>query len=691
MKNHSLLLLVVLSLLTRATIHAQSKTDDDRKYWLATMDKIARPVLSALAEDRLRAAMPVTLSRHIDNRNERSKVTYLEAWGRLLSGIAPWLNGEGGTKEEIALRQQYREWALKAVAHSVDPSAKDYMVWSGGQPLVDASFFALGLIRCPWLWAHLEPTVQQQVVAALKMTRATVPVYSNWILFSAMIEAFFCKYELEYDPVRIEYAVREFSQHWYLGDGTFSDGITFHQDYYNSYVIQPYLSTVLAVVDEKESRYRQFSEKLDRITKRYAEIQERMINTDGSFPVTGRSITYRSGAFHQLADMAARRQLPTSLLPGQVRSALTAVIKKTLSAPGVFTAQGWLTIGLYGRQEELADAYITGGSLYLCSEIFQPLGLSPFDPFWSSPPAPWTAVKVWTGMDSTAADHALDLSDERPARPAAPATTGSGDYQLIWSDEFNRDGPPDSANWKFEKGFVRNHEAQWYQPQNAWCAGGHLILEARKENKPNPLYEAGSPDWRKKSPTIDYTSASLLTRGLKAFRYGRFEMRARIDVDSGLWPAFWTLGEKGAWPSNGEIDIMEYYRRMLLANIATGTDKKSKAFWYSHKTPLDSLGGKAWAAQFHVWRMDWDEKEIRLSVDDRTLQEVPLDSLDNRDGSGINPFRQPHYILVDLALGGDNGGDLTQTTFPKRYEIDYIRVYQRALNERLYNGTDQAK
>jgi len=221
-----------------------------------------------------------------------------------------------------------------------------------------------------------------------------------------MIETFFCKYGYEYDPVRIEYAVREFSEHWYVGDGTFSDGTSYHDDYYNSFVIQPYLSTVVAVAG---SRYRQFAEKLERIAKRYAEIQERMINADGSYPVTGRSITYRCGAFHHLADMALRGQLPVSLSPGQVRSALTAVIKKTLGAEGTFSSAGWLNIGLHGHQEGLADGYITGGSLYLCSEVFLPLGLGPEDVFWRASAAPWTSVKVWSGMDSVKADHALDI------------------------------------------------------------------------------------------------------------------------------------------------------------------------------------------------------------------------------------------------------------------------------------------
>ena len=641
---------------------AGNKDSTDRTIWLNYLDKTARPVLSALAEDRLKATMPVNLSVRTDNAAQRLVVTYLEAWGRTLSGIAPWLNGEGGLPEEVLLRNQYREWAIKAVANSVNPAAKDYMLWTGGQSLVDASFFALGLIRCPWLWEHLPPGVRQQVVVALKMTRTTMPGNNNWILFPAVIEAFFCKYGMDYDQERIEYAVRQFSTHWYLGDGTFSDGPPFHQDYYNSYVIQPFLSAIMSVVNGKTQNDRSFEKKMVRISQRYAEIQERMIGVDGSFPVTGRSITYRCGAFHALADITARKQLPPSLPPGQVRSALTAVIRRTLGSPGTFDSQGWLKIGLAGHQERLADSYITGGSLYLCTEVFLPLGLGVDDAFWTKPAEPWTAVKVWGGSDNVDADHALEISEG---------------FHLVWADEFNKDGPPDSANWGFERGFVRNHEAQWYQPENAWCKDGHLILEARKENKPNPLYEAGSRDWRRMSPQIGYTSASLLTRGRHAFQYGRFEMRARIDVDSGLWPAFWTLGEKGAWPSNGEIDIMEYYRRMLLANVATGSDKKGKALWWSHRSPLDSLGGAAWAQAYHVWRMDWDEKDIRLSVDGSTLLEAPVDSLYDRDGSGVNPFRQPHYIIINLAVGGDSGGDPAASVFPKQYEIDYIRVYQK--------------
>jgi beta-glucanase (GH16 family) len=257
------------------------------------------------------------------------------------------------------------------------------------------------------------------------------------------------------------------------------------------------------------------------------------------------------------------------------------------------------------------------------------------------------------------------------------SNAAGNDYELVWSDEFNIDGRPDTSKWRYEKGFVRNHELQWYQPENAWCEGGKLIIEARKEQRPNPNFEEGSRDWKKNRPTIDYTSSCLLTRKTASWQYGRFEMRGRIDIRSGLWPAWWTLGVSRRWPANGEIDIMEFYRGHLLANIACLNQSGYSAKWYGKKYRTESMGGKAWADQFHVWRMDWSDQEIALFLDDRLLNRVPVDSLYNRDGSGFNPFRQPHFMLLNLAIGGDNGGDPTGTSFPNRFEVDYVRVYQR--------------
>jgi len=166
-----------------------------------------------------------------------------------------------------------------------------------------------------------------------------------------------------------------------------------------------------------------------------------------------------------------------------------------------------------------------------------------------------------------------------------------------------------------------------------------------------------------------------MTRGLHAWQYGRFEMRARIDTRPGLWLAFWTLGVNGGWPRNGEVDIMEYYRGDLLANAAWGAAERGRAVWDDIRKPIASFGVPGWSKQFHIWRMDWDQDFIKLYVDGQLLNDVDLSKTVNGDGTNVNPFRQPHYLLVNLAIGGQ-GGDPSATEFPARYEVDYIRVYQ---------------
>jgi beta-glucanase (GH16 family) len=249
-------------------------------------------------------------------------------------------------------------------------------------------------------------------------------------------------------------------------------------------------------------------------------------------------------------------------------------------------------------------------------------------------------------------------------------------YQLVWADEYNRAGRPDTANWVYEKGFVRNEEDQWYQEENAWCENGLLVIEERREAKPNPQYVEGSHDWRKNRKEISYTSASLNTRQKHAWQYGRFVMRGKIDIRSGLWPAWWTLCVAGRWPANGEIVIMEYFRKKLLANIAC-LGENGRPEWFSNTFSIDSLGGQAWASKFHVWRMDWDNEAISLFVDDQLLNKVALSKLVNKDGAAANPFQQPHYMLLDLALGGMNGGEIDKDIFPTHFEVDYVRVYQK--------------
>jgi beta-glucanase (GH16 family) len=263
----------------------------------------------------------------------------------------------------------------------------------------------------------------------------------------------------------------------------------------------------------------------------------------------------------------------------------------------------------------------------------------------------------------------------------------SGEYTLVWSDEFEKNGRPDPRNWTYERGFVRNEELQWYQRDNAHCKNGLLIIEARRERVANPRYRPASRSWRRSRKHAEYTSACVLTKGLHAWKYGRFEIRGRIDTRLGLWPAFWTLGSARPWPGCGEIDIMEYYRGMLLANACWASGRRWRPVWDDVRKPLADFADSKWSSRFHVWRMDWDKDRIKLYVDGVLLNEVDLTKTVNQDREGANPFHEPHYILLNLAIGGTNGGDPWTTRFPARFEVDYVRVYQRTVQRKAV-GTE---
>ena len=251
--------------------------------------------------------------------------------------------------------------------------------------------------------------------------------------------------------------------------------------------------------------------------------------------------------------------------------------------------------------------------------------------------------------------------------------------KLVFADEFNYNGKPNPDVWKYENGFVRNEELQWYQEENAFCSNGVLVIEGRREEITNLNFQEGSNSWRKNRHSAHYTSASINTHGQKQWLYGRFEIRARIDTAIGSWPAIWTLGIEQPWPSNGEIDLMEFYRvenkPTILANVAWGTDHRNVARWHTERTPFTKFTthDPDWNKKYHVWRMDWTSEFIKLYLDDELLNTTLLSETTNPDG--FNPFTQPQYLLLNLAIGG-NGGNPDQTTFPIKYEVDYVRVYQ---------------
>ena len=374
---------------------------DVRAYWVETLTRIAAPVLENLAAGTLRANMPVEMKPGADR--DRAPVTHLEAFGRTMAGIAPWLELGADDTEEGRLRARYIDLAQRGMANAVDPSSPDVMPFhlpDDRQPLVDAAFLAHAILRAPQtLWGDLDETTRRRLAEALKSSRATVPPYNNWLLFSAMVEAALLKMGEDADALRIGLALQKVRE-WYVGDGHFSDGVAFHWDYYNSFVIHPFLLDILRVAAEEDVPAMRgggdrFAAELQRqvaISQRYGEVLERLICPEGTFPPIGRSVTYRFAAFQLLSQLALQGTLPPSLSPGQVRSGLTAVIRRVMAAPSMFDADGWLRLGLYGSQPDLAESYISTGSLYGCTLAFLPLGRPPTDAFWTSPEEAWTSL-----------------------------------------------------------------------------------------------------------------------------------------------------------------------------------------------------------------------------------------------------------------------------------------------------------
>ncbi len=264
------------------------------------------------------------------------------------------------------------------------------------------------------------------------------------------------------------------------------------------------------------------------------------------------------------------------------------------------------------------------------------------------------------------------LASVHAADPVNPPRDSA--YQLVWADEFDKDGQPDPAKWKSEHGFERNKELQWYQPQNASCKDGLLVLEARREEVRNPKYDPKSRRWQDNRETAQFTSASLITTQGNAWHFGRSEVRARFKALPGLWPAIWTTGI-GHWPHAGEIDIMEFYKGNILANFVWA-GKGGRDHWITTTRPVSEFDRDTWDEKFHLWVTEWDKETITIHLDGKLLATLPMETAINQHGPAINPFLRPQNIRLNLAIGAA-GGDPTATPFPQRYEIDYVRIYQK--------------
>lgn len=393
-------LIVLLMLFACIEGFAKNPKSCDRDYWVGQAYKMARPVLENMAHGKLQQNMLTEFSPSFDNRNR--KVVFMETFGRLMAGIAPWLALPDDGSDEAQQRKQLRDWALASYRNAVDPSSPDYLCWGvSDQNLVDAAYIAESFLRAyDTLWQPLDSLTKRRYFQEFQRLRRIDPPYTNWLLFASTIESFLAKAGGGCDNFRVNMACRKVEE-WYVGDGWYADGPVFAFDYYSSYVFHAmYLETLQAMIDAKVNTRIDYNKYFDRALKRaqkYAIILERFISPEGTFPVIGRSTPYRLAAMQPLALLAWYQKMPKELSNGQVRAALTQVMHRMFDHQNNYNQKGFLTIGFCGSQPETADWYTNNGSLYMTSLSFMPLGLPANHPFWTDAPQPWTQVKAWNG------------------------------------------------------------------------------------------------------------------------------------------------------------------------------------------------------------------------------------------------------------------------------------------------------
>ena len=368
---------------------------EDRIFWISTLQKIAYPVLNNLSRATLRKTMP-----YESNNTEGQKFTYLEAFARVLNGIAPWLELGVDNSDEGKLRGKYIKMTLKSIANAVNPNNNDYIfVVEPKQSLVDVALFAQGLLRAKkQIWLNLPMDIQARIIRELKNTRIIAPYENHWLLFTSMIEAALLEFTGECEKERLTYAISKFRDELYVGDGIYSDGEDFELSYYNSLVIHPMLNDILAVMRKYELRDGELLDVQLMRSSRLSSQLERMISPEGTYPLLGKSLAYRCGVFHLLSQAALLKILPRNIYPAQVRSALTKVIQRQFSGNQNFNTEGWLICGLNGSQMDMCENEIDTGSLYACCAVFIPLGLKFTESFWNDPSEDWSSLKAWNGQ-----------------------------------------------------------------------------------------------------------------------------------------------------------------------------------------------------------------------------------------------------------------------------------------------------
>ena len=395
------LLAIIVAILFAAPLQAKKKTVEktDRQVWADLCYKISRPVLENMSKGNFQKDFPLELSPTWDGRD--TKVAYLETFARLMAGISPWIALPDDGTPEGKQRKQLHDWAIQAYKNAVDPNSPDRITWltNTSQPLCDASYLVESFMRAPEAtWGQLDEVTKKRYIEGLKSLRTIRPAYNNWLLFRAMVEAFFMSIGEDVDEYALSVGLQKMSE-WYLSDGWYSDGPEYAMDYYNSYVMHPMMIEVLEICKKHNFRTPISFELAVKRMNRFNTILERFISPEGAYPAVGRSVIYRMGAFQTLAMSAWKYGLPKDLTNGSVRSALTCVMKRMFAVDGNFDSKGYLRLGFAGHQPNLANYYSDNGSLYMTSLVFMPLGLPASHPFWTAPAEPWTSQKAWSGQE----------------------------------------------------------------------------------------------------------------------------------------------------------------------------------------------------------------------------------------------------------------------------------------------------
>lgn len=257
------------------------------------------------------------------------------------------------------------------------------------------------------------------------------------------------------------------------------------------------------------------------------------------------------------------------------------------------------------------------------------------------------------------------------------------EWVLVWSDEFDYTGLPDSSKWNYEEGFVRNREVQYYtreRKENARVENGVLIIEARKEHFKNPKLQTFGPEYGDDTIAMnselefaEYTSASLTTLNKKSFTFGRIEVRAKLPEGKGTHPGIWTLGtniRSIGWPRCGEIDILEFLgKRPEYIHNTT--------HYYldgNHRSNANTVQVDKPYNDFHLYAIEWSPDRIDFFFDQKKTKTFYIS---NAGKGEENPFRKAHYLLIDFALGSKWAGEIDEAIMPQKFLIDYVRIYEK--------------